>query len=67
MFALILLISVQGLTAFMLPNAVPSTRHARMQTERELQVPLFTNHGDTGTWEIQNCVDCTMMQFVAMK
>jgi hypothetical protein len=53
MFALILLISVQGLTVFMLPNAVPNTMHAQTdrQTDREteLQVPLFTNHSDTGT------------------
>jgi len=33
MFALILLISVQGLTVFMLPNAVPNTMHA--QTDRQ--------------------------------
>jgi len=50
MFALILLISIQRLTAIMLPNAVPNIMHARMQrerererereTERELQVPI---------------------------
>jgi len=37
MFALILLISAQGLSVFMLPNAVPNTMHAQTdrQTERQ--------------------------------
>jgi hypothetical protein len=43
MFALILLTSVQGLTAFMLPNAVPNTRHACMDAHTHTHTHTHTS------------------------
>ena len=57
MFALILLISVQGLTVFMLPNAVPNTMHAQTdrQTDR-IAGPIV--HKPQWYWYLRNSELC---------
>jgi len=59
MSALILLNSIQGLTAFMLPNAVPNTMHARMQRVRG-GVAGPTVHKPWRYWYLRNSELCEL-------